>query len=287
MDLLNRSRRKARFLGGYLKSHLLGSIYRERYRSLRSFLIFVGYPRSGHTLVAALLDAHPNIVISIEWGALSHLRMGYRRYGMLYAIEKHSRLFTEKLANRWTGYSYRVEGQWQGKYDEIFIMGDKLAGQTSKMLMVQPELLHELKSILGIELKIIHVIRNPFDTISAMAYRSVEKKAGSVSAADLSEFSRSYFERVELVISLKKYGEYEIFDLYHEDLILDPRQNLVELLEFIGIGYDESYLQSCSEIVYGSPHRRRAEFSWPDALKEEVQKQMDNYDFLSRYDFDH
>ena len=287
MDLLARSQRKARFLAGFMKSHLLGAIYRRRYRSLRNFLIFAGYPRSGHTLVAAMLDAHPNIVVSIEWGALSHLRMGYRKYGMLYAIERHSRLFTEKLANRWTGYSYRVDRQWQGKHAEIHTMGDKLAGQTSKILKDHPELLGELTRIMGLELKIIHVIRNPYDTISAMAYRSAERRGGKVSSADLAEFSQAYFERVELVSTLRHRSGYDILDLYHEDLIMEPEKVLAQMLDFLEAGYEEDYLKNCSEIVYDSPHRRRSELSWPGGLKIEIQNRMGRYDFLSRYDFDH
>ena len=40
------------------------------FNNLHTFVQFVGYPRSGHTLVAMLLDAHPNIVISNEYNIL-------------------------------------------------------------------------------------------------------------------------------------------------------------------------------------------------------------------------
>ena len=33
---------------------------------MRFFVLFVGYPRSGHSIVASLLDAHPNVVIAQE-----------------------------------------------------------------------------------------------------------------------------------------------------------------------------------------------------------------------------
>jgi hypothetical protein len=286
MNIISRALRKSKFLAGYLRSHLLGEIYKARYRDLKCFLIFVGYPRSGHTLIAALLDAHPNIMVSIEWAALSHLRMGYRKNGMLYAIEKHSRLFTEKLSNVWTGYAYRVEGQWQGRSDKILVMGDKLAGQTSKILREDPELLDELKQLVGIEIKIIHVIRNPFDTISTIAYRSLEKRPENILDPDLTEFSEKYFERVEVVNALKTKGDYPMFDLYHEDFIRDPGGKLAELTGFLGLGHDEKYLRSCSGIVYTSPNQRRKEYNWPDDLKNAVQEQINKYDFLSRYNFD-
>jgi hypothetical protein len=286
MNIMSRALRKGKFLAGYLRSYLMGGICKARYRDLKCFLIFVGYPRSGHTLIAALLDAHPSIMVSIEWGALSHLRMGYRKNGMLYAVEKHSRLFTQKLSNVWTGYSYRVEGQWQGRSDRVLVMGDKLAGQTSKILRECPELLDELKKLVEVEIKIVHVIRNPFDTITTIAYRALEKSTDPLAEPDLPGFSEKYFERAGVVNDLKMKGGYPIFDLYHEDFIRDPGGKLAELLEFLGLDYDEKYLSSCSGIVYPSPHKRRKDYYWPDELKNAVQEQINKYDFLSRYNFD-
>ena len=37
---------------------------------LRSFCLFIGYPRSGHSLLGSLLDAHPDIAIAHEVNAL-------------------------------------------------------------------------------------------------------------------------------------------------------------------------------------------------------------------------
>jgi hypothetical protein len=33
---------------------------------LRAFCLFIGYPRSGHRLIGALLDAHPDVAIAHE-----------------------------------------------------------------------------------------------------------------------------------------------------------------------------------------------------------------------------
>jgi hypothetical protein len=88
MTLFQRAYRKSRFIYSYLKSTLLGNLHKRRYDGIEAFVLFVGYPRSGHTLVAALLDAHPEIVMSIEWGVLSHLRMNYRKIQIFYSIER-------------------------------------------------------------------------------------------------------------------------------------------------------------------------------------------------------
>lgn len=285
MNILKRAARKARFLASYLRAHAIGWMRKSRYRELEAFLIFVGYPRSGHTLIASLLDAHPDIMISIEWGVLPHLRMGFRKHAILYSVEKFSRLFTEKLSNRWTGYSYRVEGQWQGRARKIKIMGDKLAGQTSTVLRDNPGLLEELHREMGIRIKILHIIRNPFDTITTMAHRSLEKDPDDIAEPDLSGFSERYFERAEIVNSLKTSPAYSFYDLYHEDFIQDPIRELSGLLDFLDIDYDGVYLEDCSRIVYPSPHLSRRQYHWPDSLIREVQSRIREYPFLNRYTY--
>ena len=172
MILYKRVIRKLRFCWGYVRTLIMGQMNVSRYRNIDAFILFVGYPRSGHSLVAALLDAHPNVVISMEWGVLSHLRLGYGRKQLYNAIERHSKLFTSILNNEWTGYSYRIEGLWQGKSEDIYVIGDKLAGRTSLILGEYPFLLEKLQRVTGIEVKLLHVIRNPFDTIATMAKRS-------------------------------------------------------------------------------------------------------------------
>ena len=46
---------------------------RRWFARLQSFILFIGYERSGHTLVSALLDAHPHIVIAHEYHLLDAL----------------------------------------------------------------------------------------------------------------------------------------------------------------------------------------------------------------------
>src|SRR3989344_1389974 len=36
------------------------------FSSVRTFILFVGYPRSGHSLIGSIMDAHPNIIIAHE-----------------------------------------------------------------------------------------------------------------------------------------------------------------------------------------------------------------------------
>ena len=63
----------------YVLSGLRGWRDRRQFDSIETYCGFVGYPRSGHTLVAALLNAHPEIVMANELGALDWLNKGLGR----------------------------------------------------------------------------------------------------------------------------------------------------------------------------------------------------------------
>jgi hypothetical protein len=288
MTLAQRIYRKSRFIFSYLKSMIFGNLRKRNYEGIQSFILFVGYPRSGHTLVAALLDAHPEIVLGIEWGVLPHLRMGYRRNQILFSLERHSKLFTSRLNNTWTGYSYKIPDLWQGRYQSIKLIGDKMAGQTSMILKTDPELLDKLQREIACPVKIIHVIRNPYDTITTMARRSYEKSGGKedMDTAFLSQFIDRYFDRVTEVQKLKEAGRFEIHDLYHEELI-DHSDNVIErLLHFLGVNIPEHFVSKCSEAIYRQPHKSRFEFEWTEDLKSKVMENIGKYGFFQGYRYE-
>ena len=48
----------------------------DTFETIQLYCMFVGYPRSGHSLVGAMFDAHPDIVIAHELDALRYLKAG-------------------------------------------------------------------------------------------------------------------------------------------------------------------------------------------------------------------
>lgn len=66
--LIYRILRKTRFILAYLHSFVMGWMKRGQFSHIENFCMFIGYPRSGHSLIAALLDAHPEVVMGMEWG---------------------------------------------------------------------------------------------------------------------------------------------------------------------------------------------------------------------------
>ena len=92
-----------------------------------TMLMFIGYPRSGHTLIGSLLDAHPNMVVANEYNILGN----WENYTTKHRNKQY--LFEQLYTNSFlearegdrssadcfpkTKYNYLVPNQWQGKFD--------------------------------------------------------------------------------------------------------------------------------------------------------------------------
>ena len=64
---------------------------RGTYDSIGIYCMFIGYPRSGHTLIGASLDAHPNVILGHEMDALKYVIKGESRdklYSRLLCMSK-------------------------------------------------------------------------------------------------------------------------------------------------------------------------------------------------------
>ena len=92
-----------------------------------TMLMFIGYPRSGHTLIGSLIDAHPNMVIANEYNILgtwenytSEHRNRQYLFEQLYAnsfVEAHHGDRSSKGCLPKTKYKYLIPNQWQGKFN--------------------------------------------------------------------------------------------------------------------------------------------------------------------------
>jgi len=128
----------------YVKSAVLKSHFKWDVDEIERYAMFVGYPRSGHTLVGSLLDAHPDMVISHELDALRYLRAGFSRDQIFSLILHKDKVFTGK-GREWTGYDYAVEGLWQGKYRTLKVIGDKKGGGSSRHLQAKPNIIESFE----------------------------------------------------------------------------------------------------------------------------------------------
>ena len=262
-----------------VRSWFDGIRLRGDFDEVRAFVIFVGQPRTGHSLVGALLDAHPNALIAHELDALKYVEAGFDRHRLfaLLVRAEEERIAAGHLSS--TGYQYLVEGQWQGRYEHLQVIGDKKGGRSTARLGDDIGLLDRLRETVGVDVHVVQVVRNPFDVIATMQRRAPKRQLTDV--VDL------FFELADTVDEVRRRVAPDRFhELHHDALINDPTATLGELCRFLTLSAPADYLDACSTIIYDAPSRTRGDVAWTPELLERVGTRAAAHPSLEHYRFD-
>jgi hypothetical protein len=254
---------------------------RERYADIRTLCLLVGHTKSGGTLLGALLDAHPQTAFGDETDALAYFSAGFAPEQVYYLLEKGARREAMKgrvTARRLEPYSFAVPGQWQGRSTSLEVVGDSKAGIATQRLGANPDLITALKERLGdVELRFLHVVRNPFDPMSAMMIRGKRTFEGAM---------ERYFANCVILADLHARLPHSMIKMVrYEDMVADTVGELAAVCVFLGIEPSDGYLDACAGVV----HRRASErtlIEWEDRQIELVGQEMAKYAFLDGYSFE-
>ncbi|MFN3652092.1 MAG: sulfotransferase [Armatimonadota bacterium] len=259
---------------------LLGTLrHRQLFPQVEQVCLFIGYPRSGHSLVGSLLNAHRHAVIAHELDLMQYVLRGYHRDG-LYALMMERDRWFERIGRNWSRYDYRVPNQWQGRVERLRVIGDKKGSGTTAHLQQHPHLLDQLRKTVGVPIRFVHVARNPFDNVSTMYSKRPESRT-------LEKSVRKYFRKCEWNAELLAgIPEGEAHSMRLEELIADPKRQLAELCQFVGLDAPEDYLRDCASMVFEKPRRTREKVTWPPELIREVEEQCERFPFLKGYRWD-
>ena len=97
--------------------------------------MFIGYPRSSHSLVGAILDAHPEIIIPHEYDVIANWKkyqsprlkqknlQKYQLFFNLHQLSTEQAMFGIRASANNTllkenEYTYHIPGLWQGGYEQ-------------------------------------------------------------------------------------------------------------------------------------------------------------------------
>ncbi len=269
----------------YLQSWKNGRNHAPEFAELETFCLFLGYPRSSHSLLGSLIDAHPDAVIAHEQDVLRYLKYGFSREQLFALLLQNSAAFTA-AGRTWTGYSYAVANQHQGTYERLRVIGDKKGANSARRLRRDPRLLHKLQQKVQLPLRVIHVVRNPFDNISTMAFRDHDSQVEAVTREVLERTLRRYFGLVEVIAESRGQApETSFLDVQIERFLANPAQELGRVCAYLNLTPHPAYLQDCQAIVFAKPRQTRTQFPWDSALIEQVLALSSQYTFLQNYTF--
>jgi hypothetical protein len=272
--------RLAKLPAVYIHAALRGWRQRRAFDSVDTYCGFVGYPRSGHTLVAALLNAHPEIVLANEVGALDWLSKGFGRLQICSLILARDRA-SSRNGYEFLGYRYAVPGQWQGRFRRLRVVGDKDGARDNRILGRHPELLERLGRVMRARVRLLHVVRNPYDMLATFLKRD-KAVGGSATVDDALGLGVRALETTEGI--LRRLPDEDALTVRHEAFVQDPRQGMRQLCTFLGVDAPDDYVEACASIVFESPRKTREGVQWSPQQIEFIQNRMiGRFDFLAGY----
>ena len=274
---------------------------------IKTFVFFVGYGRSGHSIIGSLMDSHPHMVISHEYDLFTKLSDGSlaaNKTAIFNALWNNSRQTIisglRAKSTKYKGYTLFVDGLYQGKYvDHIDVIGDKKGGTTSDLLAHNHERWLQSFNIvksLNLSMKVINVIRNPYDNIATMAmYRATGKtKFGKLKQSNetfkvkskiIKYYINFYFDLHKATESAIKTYNLDVIEIHGRDFILNPKGTLLKLCSSLGVTCYDNYLKICNDNIYKRESRTRHMLEWTEEQLNSIQRNIDEHSNLKGYNF--
>ena len=284
---------------------------RQEIDGVETFVLFIGYARSGHSIIASMMDAHPDMMIAHEY-FLFKKWIDQKKLGI--DLLNKDKLFNELYKASFTdtskglrtagsttkGYTLQIENSWQGRFRKLRVIGDKSGGTTSIVFHRSPTVttrhFKELTRTVRIPIKFLHIIRNPFDIIATEAlYRdgpnihvksdyNVTHKMNNSEA--LWSTARYLFDCVSAVEQIKhdwKLSDHNLLEIYTEEFLIDPRAIIRKICSFLNVECQARYVEKCYEKTFRKISRTRDFVVWPADLRTWVESSMKKYTFLRGY----
>ena len=289
----------------------------EIINGIQRFVFFVGYPRSGHSIVGSFMDAHPNMIIAHEfmlfkrWITDNQLQNKPYLFNALFMDSyKDATVGLRTKSSNSKGYSLDVGFPWQGRYDQqLLVIGDKSGGMTTfKFMENSTRFKHHYQQLLetvNIPVRVIHVVRNPYDIISTSTlYKQGKKFVANLKALFQNNETRTtakkfdnerllesetsdFFKWASAVTEIIEYiGSENVLEIHNSDLVNDPTVTLRNICAFLQVDCPVDYLEAVENKVFKKVSKTRELLEWPLRLRQAVEREKESFVFLNRYSFD-
>lgn len=272
---------------------LTGQALRQRLRAPGRFsdvemlVQFAGFPRSGHSLIGALLDAHPDALIAHELDAAGLFQLGLPAALVWPLIARNAEAFAAQ-GRWWNGFRYTVPGD-RPVTARPRLIGDKKGDWAARRFARDPGLMRRIARAAGVPSRWVLVVRHPLDNIATMSLRTARafdllrirhpgaafrpqlraaQADGRIPAEALDAMIDDYAGLCAAVAGMAASADpADWHELGYEAFTAAPEPGLRRLLAFLGLTAPDDYVADAISIVHPSASRSRDLLRWrPDQL---------------------
>ena len=278
--------------------------------NIKTFVFFVGIGRSGHSIIGSLLDSHPHMVVAHEsnlFFRLAHGQLSLTKPVIFNDLWKNTRdsILDNGLRAKSTngkGYTLFIDDLYQGRYvDYIEVIGDKKGRGTTEILDRQPDkwlhIYNTLKSHVT-TMKGIHVIRNPYDNIATLAFfefdNVTKENFGDIKNSNktfkfeshvITDVINAYFRLQRAIQKGIRTYNLDIIVIHNKNVILEPKNTLIKLCNFLQVTCSNEYLQICTNKIYKAESKTRHMIEWTTEQLRVIQQNIDKFSWFEGYNF--
>ena len=279
----------------------------------KTYVYFIGPSRSSHSIIGSFIDAHEKAIIAEEFDffkqAISKPNLFRSKSDIAQALWEGSWLAVNGGTRNETfkGYSLNIPNLYNGCFKKtIDLIGDKEADLTLLQYSTKPakfrNVLEKLQN--WFQVKVIFVVRNPFDNVATKAmYEYIDKilqvttrgtdhirKLKRVNACEqnstetglntgriLDRVLKIYINDIEKAMQLIREIEPDLKVVYVDKFIKNPQNEMQNLCEFLNLDCSLEYLEKVAQKTFSSESKSRCSIFWP--LKQKLK--LEN--FLQKY----
>ena len=256
------------------------------FADVQRYVMFISFARAGHSWIGSVLDAAPNALVANEYNAMSRFKKnrGDMTQDMLFkGLAKNS--FLCGKYGRIQVYNYSIPGLWQGKLGngrKIEVIGDKKGGRSAKILSDFGKPWEDIRAAKALEtfwqdfrdfvkvpLRVVIVLRNPFDIIATQHLRSGRKRIDSI-------LLLNRYERI-MWVSENLFEPKEVHVMTMESFASDTERELKLLCEFVGIQCPSNMIQKVNNLTHHTPHSTYGLVEWRKDQVMEINRFIERY----------
>lgn len=262
---------------------------------------FVGYPRSGHSLIGALLDAHPDAIVAHELDIMGLFRKGWPVERLLWLARANARAFSNH-GRWWNGFCYEVPGTMRPRRPRL--VGDKKGDWAARWCAADPGLAGRLAEACAVPARWVLVTRHPLDNVATMSMRRggtydrlrierphdfraalAEAQAEGRVASEASDAMIEDYRALSAAVAGMKAriapGAWH--EVVYEEFVAAPKEGLAALAGFLGLDPDPGWLERAASLVHASANRSRDQVTWRPGQREALKATIAARDFLKPY----